>query len=286
MPIAGILAASVLPAVGLTLGWRAAIALAGLWIIASGVLTLVFYRDPVRPAQERARAESVRASVAHLLRSWDLWTVSLMAILFVIAQQAMIAYIPLYFKEVVLRSAVPDHARRVVAAGGFLALCQVGGIGGRIFWGVVSDRVFRGRRRVVLAIAGALSAVLSVPIGSLQPDTPLWALSLLMFTYGITAIGWNGVYHALMGETAGATYAATGVALSMSLTQVATVGGPPLFGIVVDLAGGYRPAWLMLTACYIGAVAIALWTARGEKPIPAGSQPGEEMAGAISSSRR
>jgi MFS family permease len=125
----------------------------------------------------------------------------------------------------------------------------------------------------VLAIAGVLSALLSVPMGYLQPDTPVWALTVLTFAYGITAIGWNGVYHALMGETAGADYAATGVALSMSLTQIGTVGGPPLFGFIVDLTGGYRTAWLMLTACYLGAVAIAFLTAKNEPPLAEGTRP-------------
>jgi ACS family hexuronate transporter-like MFS transporter len=267
MPIAGILAASILPAVGLALGWRTAIALVGLWVIAAGVLTFSLYRDPIQPGRAGTRKEDIRASVGRLLHSWDLWTVSIMAILFVIAQQAMVAYIPLYLKEVVLLRAVPDESTRIVAAGGFLALCQVGGIGGRIFWGVVSDRLFRGRRRPVLAIAAILSALFSLPMGYLRPDTPLWLLSGLMFLYGITAIGWNGVYHALMGETSDARYAATGVALSMSLTQFGTVGGPPLFGIVVDLTGTYRPAWLLLTACYVGAAVIAILTAKSEQPI-------------------
>ncbi len=268
MPIAGILTASILPAVGLALGWRVAIALAGIAIIATGIMTYTLYRDPIRLAPAETRAETMRASVGHLLRSWDLWSVSIMAILFVIAQQAAVAYIPLYFKEVVLVSAVPAESLRIVAAGGVLALCQAGGIGGRIFWGVVSDRVFRGRRRPVLAIVAILSALLSVPMGYLRPDMPLWLLGGLAMIYGITAIGWNGVYHALMTETSGARYAATGVAVSMSLSQVGTIGGPPLFGVIVDLAGAYGPAWHLLTACYVGAALVAILSAHREQPLP------------------
>lgn len=265
MPIAGILAAAILPALGLALGWRVAIALVGLLVIVAGGVTFALYRDPIRPGPVEAREEGMRANVGHLLRNPGLWTVSLMAVLFVSAQLAMIAYIPLYFMEVVLVSAVPDPSTRIVAAGGFLALCQLGGIAGRVFWGVLSDRLFRGRRRPVLAIAGALSALLSLSMGYLQPDMPLWVLSGLLILYGITAIGWNGVYHVLMVETAGARHAATGVALSMSLSQVGTIGGPPLFGFVVDLAGAYRPAWLLLTACYMAAVAVAIQSAKSER---------------------
>ena len=267
MPIAGILTASILPALGLALGWRVAIALVGFLIIVAGIVTFVLYRDPSQSGRAVAHRESLRTSVGHLLRNPSLWTVSLLATLFVSAQQATIAYIPLYFMEEILVSAVPDASTRIVAAGGLLALCQAGGIGGRIFWGVVSDRAFRGRRRPVLAIAGALSALLSLLVGHLRPDMPLWLTGGLVIAYGITAIGWNGVYHALMTETAGAKYAATGVALSMSLSQFGVIGGPPLFGFIVDLTGTYRPAWLLLTACYAGAAVVAILSAKSEQPI-------------------
>ena len=68
-----------------------------------------------------------------------------------------------------------------------------------------------------------------------------------MFVYGISVIGWNGLWQTSIVENAGQRYAATAIGFSMSLTQFGNVGGPPVFGFVVDMTGSYRPAWLLLT---------------------------------------
>lgn len=266
-PVAGIVAAATLPAVALVMGWRAAVALAGILVIGSGITTLVLYRDPPRADQAPMRRASLRAGLKDTVRNRQLWMVSFIAVLLVMSQQSVVTYLALYFKEVVLVPLVPDEAARIVAAGGYLALCQAGGVVGRIAWGAVSDRLFHGRRAVVLALLGSLSAIMSLGLANLDSGHPFWILAVIVFLAGTTIVGWNGVYHALVVETAGRKYAATGVGLSMTLGECGSTVGPPLFGFVVDVSGSYSTGWVFVGGLCLAGALMALASLRGEKEV-------------------
>ncbi len=49
----------------------------------------------------------------------------------------------------------------------------------------------------------------------------------------------------------------TGVAFGMSLTQIGPVGGPPLFGFIVDTSGSYRVAWFCMAAFCVASALVA-----------------------------
>jgi sugar phosphate permease len=268
MPLAGIVTASTLPALGLAFGWRTAIAMVGLSVIVAGLFTAVAYREPVYPGQAPVRRVSMRAGLSEVVRNRHLWAMCTIPLLYVIVQLGLISYLALYFKEVVLVSSVPEESARIVAAGGILAFCQTGGALGRVFWGFVSDRLFGGRRAVVLAGVGSLSVVGTVAVAYLDPNYPSWLLMAIVFACGLSAVGWNGVYHAMITETVGRKYAATGLGFAMTVVEFGTVVGPPVFGLVVDAAGSYRPAWLMLTFLSAAGAAVSLLVARGEKRGP------------------
>lgn len=264
-PVAGILMASTLPALALAMGWRAAIALVGILIVAGGVAAALLYRDPPQSRRVAERGPSMRAGLREVIRNRNLWVLSGIAILLVTAQLALVAYLALYFSEIVLVPLFPDEHARIVAAGGFLALCQAGGVVGRVLWGLASDRMLHGRRMPLLALIGAIAGLMALLMGYLAPGFPLWLLSMLVFVYGGTALGWNGLYHALIVETAGRKHAAMGVGLCMTLSQAGTVGGPPLFGFIVDLTGSYQTAWFALCWFSVGGALVAALSAKEEK---------------------
>jgi MFS transporter, ACS family, hexuronate transporter len=264
VPLAGIITASTLPVIALTVGWRAAIAGVGFAIIASGVITGLFCRDLPRTAKEVEKRPPFRVVFHEVVRNRGLWAVSSISVLYVTAQLSLITYVALFLKEVVLVNAIPDEHTRIVAAGGYLALCQAGGVFGRVFWGVVSDRLFQGRRMAVMALIGGLSGGFSLLMAVMGPDFPLVAMPPLMFLFGATAIGWNGIYHASMAETSGQKYAATGTGMSMTLNQFGVVGGPPLFGFIVDVSGSYAAGWIMMALCCAIGVVVSLFRAKGE----------------------
>lgn len=265
VPLGGVATALTVPVLGLAFGWRVAVAAVGLWIISYGVITALLYRDAASTGTGPSRKVGVRTTMSQIIRMRSLWLVSLMALLFSLVQLAVSAYLALYFKEVMLADSIPDEGARIVAAGGFLALCQSGGAFGRICWGVVSDRVAHGRRSRVLAVVGTLSALMSLAMAFLPPSTPLWLLTVVVFAYGMGASGWAGLYHAVIVEMTGSKQAATVVGMSATVMQIGTIVGPPTFGLVVDLSGSYRMGWLYLFSVASCCVVMAATGARGER---------------------
>jgi sugar phosphate permease len=181
-----------------------------------------------------------------VLLSRPIWLVSWATFLYAAVQVSWISYAPLYLSEVVGLSAV--------GAGLVLGLAQVGGIVGRVGFGILSDRLLGGRRRIVLLGAGVASGVLCLATGGLAPGSAVAWLVLVALGFGIAGIGWNGVHHTLVAELAGRESAATAVGLCLAVSSLGVIAGAPLVGALADRFGGYGPGWLGLA----GAMALAV----------------------------
>jgi sugar phosphate permease len=83
---------------------------------------------------------------------WALLPVSCATGIYLIGQLVLITYVPLYLKDVMGYTSY--------TASQALALTQAGAMVGRVGWGVASDRLFGGRRKIVLIVIGLLSVVL------------------------------------------------------------------------------------------------------------------------------
>ena len=163
-------------------------------------------------------------------------------------QTVWMGYLVLYLRDVVGVS--------LLAAGGYLALAQASGMAGRVAFGVLSDRVFGGRRRAPLLLAGVGSALCSLAMAWTGPGTDgLW-LTVLALVFGFVGIGWNGVQHTLMAELAGPHAAGTALGFGLAVSSAGVTLAPPIFGWCVTLAGGYRPVWIGLALTMAGALAL------------------------------
>jgi MFS family permease len=138
----------------------------------------------------------------------------------------------------------------LTAAGAALAVAQTGGLVGRVFWGVVGDRL--GHTRLVLGMLGL--AMAAAAVATIITVWAFPALVTLCFVFGLTASGWNGLFLAEVARLApeGRVSEATGGVLITSFTGL--VLGPPLFGLMVAWSNSYVPGFLtMAVACLAGA---------------------------------
>jgi len=248
LTLGGLAGALALPPLALAFGWRYALGAAGALSLVSAALVSALYRSPavsaVAPAAPRARLGEVRV----FLRRPGVVVVFCSGFLLSIAQSSVLAYLALYTRETFTVSAV--------AAGQFLALAQLGGTGGRLAWGAISDRLFGGRRRpgvVVNALMGA-GGYAALALGAWLPAPLMIPLAIIA---GAGAFGWVGLYFALVAEIGGARYAGllTGVAVAFAWSGVLV--GPPGFGLLLEATGGYTWPWLALSAISL-AVALTL----------------------------
>src|SRR5262249_25420346 len=183
LPFGGMLGAATLPAIALALGWRGAVVASALAVAACALACALVYRDPPEEVAAR-RATTAARALRTGLRTRDLWLVAAATAVFAAMQTVWMAFLALYLQGVVGLS--------LLAASRYLALAQGGGMLGRVAFGLLSDRVFAGRRRTPLAIAGCTSALCSVAIAFTGPGTSTAWLAGLALVFGFAGIGWDG----------------------------------------------------------------------------------------------
>jgi ACS family hexuronate transporter-like MFS transporter len=246
LPFGGVLGAALLHALALVLGWRPAVIVGAVLVLAGALATLAVYRDP--PDAAPVTAAGAGGAVATVLASRDLWLLSLATGVFAAMQTVWMSFLVLYLESTAGLS--------LLAASRCLALAQVGGMAGRVLFGLLSDRLFAGRRRLPLVLAGAGSATCTLAIAGTAGGASLPWLAALAFAFGVVGIGWNGVQHTWMAELAGPRAAGTAVGLGLAVASAGVTLGPPLFGYLAQVAGGYRGPWIGLAATMLAAVTV------------------------------
>lgn len=247
LPFGGMLGAASLPALALALGWRSALVASALAIAACALLCATVYRDPPG-APLPARQAGERGALALVLTNRDLWLVAVATLIFAGMQTVWMAFLVLYLQEVV--------GLTLLSASRYLAVAQGGGVLGRVAFGLLSDRVFGGRRRLPLAIAGCGSALCSIALAWTGPGTGAAWLGPLALVFGVVGIGWNGVQHTLMAELTTPRTAGTAVGLGLAVSSLGVTIGPPIFGWGVTAAGGFRGPWMGLALVMVGGLAL------------------------------
>ncbi|HEY3153509.1 MAG TPA: MFS transporter, partial [Candidatus Binatia bacterium] len=149
VPGGGVLAAVLAPSLVLIIGWRGALAALGIINFLFAFIFASLWREPRNAIVEHAERVEEKTANQDSLNLWALLPVSCATAIYLIGQMVLITYVPLYLKDAMGFS--PYWASQA------LALTQAGAMVGRIGWGVASDRMFGGKRKVVLIIIGLLS---------------------------------------------------------------------------------------------------------------------------------
>lgn len=254
VPIGGAIAAGLLPSLAISFSWRLSFALTGISVIIAGILCYLLYN----PEEEEPLSSHIKTNSDHLKKilqgnskkiflNKDIIFLSTGAAFCSFVQVAFLTYIVLYLKDV--------KQFDLVLATFCLTLTNIGGIIGRIFWGVVSDRLFGGDRKPVLKLIVLLIFVISL-IFALNIDLPFFILISIIFIFGLSAVGWNGVYHAFIGELSTEETMGKITGFCMMITFLGNIGGPILFGKIIDVTGSYNTAWFSLCLSMVAAFSV------------------------------
>lgn len=247
VPLGGLLAALSMPRVAMAFDWHTAMAIMGLIPISGAIICFFLYRVmPDGISNETNSLHQTRDTVVRSkekqpwasLRNSNIWLVSFTSITFMAAQFTVLTYLILFLHDRV--------GLTIATASIFLGIAQFGGIIGRIFWGSVSDTVFRGHRRPAMACVGLAIAIMALSMLFLNHSSPVWLVGIMSWLLGFSALGWNGVHVVLISELAGKEHAGTAMGLSMTLLQIGVLAFPPIFGLFVDMTESYQSSWVAL----------------------------------------
>jgi len=165
VPAGGVVAAALAPSLVLVIGWRGALAALGIANFLFGFIFASLWRDPSDDQQDPSMAETV-ITEKNPLDIWRLLPVGCATGIYLIGQMVLLTYVPLYLKDVMDFS--PHSASQA------LALTQAGAMVGRTGWGFMSDRIFGGRRKIVLIWIGVMSVALIAALSVLErADRPI-----------------------------------------------------------------------------------------------------------------
>jgi MFS family permease len=242
IPVAGLIAAAVLPWIAHLTSWRWSIAVAAgvTLLMALPLLTLRDAPRPPRPVEP----------LPHVGRNRDLLMLTAWGCLIVTGQYALIAFLALDLNQ---------GAGLSLAEGSILvAVANVAGIIGRVLWGLVSDRHAGGSRKIYLLTINLVGVLGSVLLFVVPRTAPIALLTAIAALAGLALIGYQGLWVTMIAEVAGPERvgAATGFAITFVSSAIAL--SPPLYGLVADLAGTYRAIWLVLTVVLLIALVPAM----------------------------
>ncbi len=253
VPAGAALSGALLPVLALAIGWRAAFA-----VVAVAGVIVVIIAQPVRASLDVDRQRrgaftiaGIFAPLALLRQSRALLDLALVSFAYSATQVCLTSFLVVHLTEGLHWS--------LVAAGLALTSATLAGVGGRIGWGYVADRLLK--PRYVLVLIGLLAGLCGVGMAFATPAWPSAAIIALVALFGGTAIGWNGVQLSEVARlappgTAGKVTGATGF-----ITFAGVVIGPPSFALLSALTGGYRIGFATFAVLSVVA-AIALMRTR------------------------
>jgi ACS family hexuronate transporter-like MFS transporter len=242
--LAGVICGLLVPPLASTLGWRSAFVVLGIATGTAGGVAWLAYRD--REATYPAASSHVHPGVRALVGNPNLLLMCGVTWLYAAVQLSIIGFMVLFLSE--------RLRLELVEAGALLAVAQAGGVVGRVGWGLASDTLFGGRRKVVIGVIGAIAAASLLALAMVGPGTPRSLLWVILVSAGVSAIGWNGINMTFVAEIAGRRASATAAGLSLTASSFGIMVGPPLFGLLVDLSGSYAVAFQAGASLYLVAL--------------------------------
>ena len=242
VPLGGVLAALILPALSLAIGWRGAL-LSELGPVLLLAILMEFPRRRWDIGREPERSVWGR-TLLHpfmLLRDSRFRRLSTAAFVYAGLALCLVAFMTVQLTGVV--------GLTLVQAGQILAAYQIAGSLSRPVWGWIADRFITPAQ--MLAVLGLGMAAASGLTALYAPGWPVWAVMANAVLAGCTAGGYTGVGYAEYAALGGARRTeATG--LGTAIFFAGGMAAPPIFGAAVTALGGYRGSYLFGAALALG----------------------------------
>lgn len=218
-----------------------------------GVVGMVVFAFATREMSLQVDATTPdRAALGRLFGDWAVWTLSVLCLL---------AFSLYLFLNTWLPSYLSAELKLSLATSGLVtALFPAVGIVARTLSGVVSDRVFGGRRRSTV-LAAFLAATPSVAAFVLEPG--LLAVLGLLVVAGFAIQMTIALLFTYVTEVVEPAVRTTAVALLTSVGLVGAFAAPLAAGIVIETMG-YKAAFVAAAA--VGAVGVAIATVAPDVP--------------------
>ena len=240
VPIGGAIAGAMIPALMLSLGWKAAALATSAMCIALAILIQPWRRavDAGSRAPDTRAKLGLRATMQLVLSHRRLREMALASLTYSGMQMCLGSFMVVFLHDRV--------GFGVGSAGAVLAAAMITGIVGRIVWGVVADRLIK--PRTLLGLLGCAMSLAAFAVAAVTSSWPVVLVFAVSVVYGGTAVGWNGVYLAEVARIAPPGQAAAATGASLAMTYFGVVALPLMFWAIVHFTGSYAVAFAAVGA--------------------------------------
>lgn len=240
VPAGGALAGAVVPLLLLAGSWKAAVlAIAAFNIFVAFALQTVRNRyDSGRHAASVSRRPSLVDLLRMVFSHTELRQGALASFMYAGIQMCLASFLVVFLTE--------RAGMTLVNAGFALAVAMMGGIIGRVLWGSVAD--YFGGARALLGMLGIVMALSAFALSQVTSAWPLPAVFTLCAVFGLTAVGWNGVFVAEVARIAPDGNVALATGATLGFTYFGVVVAPFGFWLILTLSGSYTPAFVVVGA--------------------------------------
>lgn len=163
-----------------------------------------------------------------VLRSWNVWGDTLAYFFMNNVLYGMLTWIPSYL--------VAERGYTFIKMGFVASAPAIGGLIGALAGGLVSDRVFRGRRKPTMFLTAGCTAVMMVVVLTVPQNTPLVVGSLVLTGFCLN-LGWPMFTAYAMGLGTAKTYPFT-ISIINSGGNLGGFFAPMIVGALLDASGG------------------------------------------------
>jgi fucose permease len=159
---------------------------------------------------------------------------------------------------------VAEAGLSLLAAGTILSITHAAGAVGRLSWGWIADRLRSGS--AALIANGVLAIVGSLATAAISLGWPASAIAAVTVLFGFCAIGWNGVFIAVIARQSAPHEVGMATGGTLVFTYAGVMAGPSLFGALHDHAHLSYAASYALLALVTAAGVACVWQARRSLP--------------------
>ena len=238
------ISAVLLPVLTVTYSWELSLFIVGIVMLITAFLAFIFYRE--RPEENvssmlpmaGAGGRNPEMSLLKILSDPTLFAAILTLPLMAFNQICIASFLVLYLTEELRFS--------IGMAGSCLTVAMVAGTVGRVGWGIISDRVFKGDRLKPSFLLTIIGATCAFCLAVLPDHAPIFFYILLSCLIGFTLIGWNALLMTFIAELAGTERAGSVMGVGITVAWVGIIVGPPVFGYIADCLN-YFTGWMLVS---------------------------------------
>jgi len=243
--IGGLAGSAFLPVIAQYFGWRSATVVMGGYMLITITIFQLYFKESTdeqsTAAEHSAEKFNLKEGFRLLLDNKKLHLLCLRAFVLGSVSGTLAAHYTLFVHL--------DYGYSMVFSGIGFAFLNAGSVLGRPAWGLINDRLLKGRQDIGFLLINLMNALMFASFVLFYGFTEVpavWIILAATFIAGFSTRGWPGVFFAAVSRDADRGNTGMSAGLALVFVRLGITLSPPVFGFVADITGSYEYSWILM----------------------------------------